>query len=170
MAPAGPAPSSTAQAAPAAPNPAPVNPPTATAVPPSQPGNLFQAAQQAAQQGGAGAAGRGAGRGPAIDLGGLQNNPAFGQIQQMVQQNPALLQPLIQQLATNNPGLGQALAENPELLYQILGGIMPGAGAAGAGGEGDDFDDEGGPIPPGAQVISVTEEERAAIERVSTVS
>jgi len=58
---------------------------------------------------------------------------------------------MIQQLAQNNPQLAQALAQNPEALLELLGGA-----------EGDD----GEPIPPGAQVLSVTPEERDAIERV----
>jgi UV excision repair protein RAD23 len=72
-------------------------------------------------------------------------------------QNPALAQPLIQQLAASNPGIAQAIAQDPTALVQLLGG----------GGNGEfDFNGEG-PLPPGAHVISVTEEERAAIERVS---
>ncbi len=84
----------------------------------------------------------------------------MNQIRQMVQENPALIQPLLQQLLATNPGLAQGLNDNPELLYQLLGG-----GPAGAAGEGQEGDDD--EIPPGAQVINVTEEERAAIERVS---
>ncbi|KAG8896338.1 hypothetical protein FRC00_006114 [Tulasnella sp. 408] len=155
--------------APASQAPASQAPSTAPSAPtvqqqaPAQPGNLFQAAQQAAQHHGGPGAGRGpssAGAGgPALDLAALQNNPMMGQIQQMVQQNPALLQPLLQNLMATQPQLAQALAQNPELLMQLLGG-------AGAGAEGLDADDEDAPIPPGAQVISVTEEERDAINRV----
>lgn len=65
-----------------------------------------------------------------------------------------MLQPMLQQLASSNPQLAQVLAQNPEALLDILGG--------GEGGIGDD----GEPIPPGAQVLSVTPEERDAIERV----
>lgn len=53
------------------------------------------------------------------------------------------------------------LASQPELLYQLLGGVGPG-GAGGFDGEGEG-EGEGG-IPPGA--IQVTEEEHAAIQRV----
>jgi UV excision repair protein RAD23 len=49
-----------------------------------------------------------------------------------------------------NPGIAQMLAQNPGMLADLLG-IEP---------------DEGD-LPPGTQVISVTQEERAAIERVS---
>lgn len=88
----------------------------------------------------------------------------------MVQQNPALIQPLIQQLAQTNPGLAQQLVANPEALYALLGG----AGGEGEFGDGEDeweqgdFGEggEGGEGGPN-NVVSVTEEERDAISRVS---
>jgi UV excision repair protein RAD23 len=70
-------------------------------------------------------------------------------------QNPDNVQPLIQQLATQNPQIAQVLGQNPEALMDLLGVQI------------SNVDMEGQPIPPGAQVVSVTEEERAAIERVS---
>ena len=84
-----------------------------------------------------------------LDLEALRNNPQIQQLRQLVEQNPALAQPLIQQIASSNPAIAQALAQNPEALLELFGA------------EGIEED-----IPPGAQVISVTEEERAAIERV----
>jgi UV excision repair protein RAD23 len=75
-----------------------------------------------------------------------------------MQQQPQLIQPLIQQLAQSNPQLAQAFAQNPEALLQLL------AGDQGEFGEGE----EG--VPPGAHVLSVTEDERAAIERVRSCS
>jgi len=72
-----------------------------------------------------------------------------------------MIQPLIQQLAQANPALAQSLNQHPELLYQLLGGME---------GEGGEFDDgEGGQLPPGAQVVSVTAEEAEAIGRVRTL-
>jgi UV excision repair protein RAD23 len=74
---------------------------------------------------------------------------------QMVQENPALIQPLMQQIATSNPQLAQLINQNPQALYDLLGG-----GAGGEEGE-EDF--------LGAQVMHVdlTEAEAAAVERVS---
>lgn len=76
-------------------------------------------------------------------------------------QNPALLQPMIQQLAQSNPQLAQYVEQNPEALLQLLGGL---------GGEGDEEGDfpggEGGQLPPGTQVVQITPEERDAIDRV----
>lgn len=74
-----------------------------------------------------------------------------------MQQNPALIQPVLQQLAAQNPQLAAAFANNPEALAHILG--MEG-----------DFEGEEGGVPEGATVIHVTEEESAAIQRVSTAA
>lgn len=90
----------------------------------------------------------------------------------MVQQNPALIQPLIQQLAQSNPALAQQLAENPQALYALLGGLG-GDGGDDEEWEGADelmgqFEGEGDDGEGGHQnIVSVTEEERGAIERVS---
>lgn len=65
-------------------------------------------------------------------------------------QNPAMVQPVLQQLAASNPGIAQALAQNPEALMQLLG--LDGEEAGGAGGQ---------------HVVEVTAEENEAIQRVS---
>ncbi|KAK0461360.1 uncharacterized protein EV420DRAFT_1531730 [Desarmillaria tabescens] len=138
----------------AAPAPAPAAPPS------NQPQNLFQLAQQQQQQaaaGGGGTGGLGGAHGGQLDLAALQNSPQLQQLREHIAQNPNLIQPLIQQLATSNPALAQLLAQNPEALMQLLGV-----------GEGD-FDPEEGDIPPGAHVVSVTEEERAAIQRLEAL-
>ena len=73
-----------------------------------------------------------------------------------MQENPALIQPLIQQIAGANPQLAQLIAQNPEALLQLLG----------AGGEDDDmgeYGDMGGEV----MQVNLTPEEAAAVERVS---
>jgi len=145
----------TTAAAPATPAAAP-----AAAAPPAGPQNLFQLAQQQQQQGaagaglGAGLGGAGAGGAPQLDLAALANSPQMQQLREHLTSNPQAIQPLLQTLATQNPGLAQALAANPELLMQMLGG---------------EFEGEDGDLPPGAQVVNVTEEERAAIERLEAL-
>ena len=62
-----------------------------------------------------------------------------------------MLEPILQQVAAGNPQLAQLIGGNPEQFLQLLSEDT----------EGDT------PLPPGAQEISVTEEEREAIERVS---
>lgn len=66
-------------------------------------------------------------------------------------------------MAAVNPELAQSLVQNPEALMQLLG-VSPDQ----MGGDFEMGDEEGGGgVPPGAQVVNVSEEERAAIERVS---
>lgn len=78
----------------------------------------------------------------------------------MVQQNPALIQPLLQQLATANPQLAQLIAQNPQALYELLGAAPEGEG------EGDEEDFLG----PQVMQVNLTEDEAAAVERVNTLS
>ncbi|OCT50566.1 UV excision repair protein rhp23 [Cladophialophora carrionii] len=150
--------------------PAPAAAPAAPAG--DEPINLFEAAAQAGQtrgggggarRGGAGVgAGAGAGAGaaglmteggaPNIDF--LRNSPHFQQLRQFVQQQPAMLEPILQQLAEGNPELAQMIGSNQDQFLQLLAEDVQGEGG------------EGGPLPPGATSIQVTEEERDAIERL----
>lgn len=62
-----------------------------------------------------------------------------------------MLEPILQQVGAGNPQLAALIGQHPEQFLQLLS---------------EDGDNDA-PLPPGAQAISVTEEERAAIERVS---
>jgi len=160
---AAPAPQATQQAARNAPAPA--------AATPSQPNtpsggaqNLFQLAQQQQQQRQQVPAGSGAGPGvggiPGLGGGGPGGMPNAAQLQnlrQLLAQNPEMAQHLVQQIAQSNPQLAQTLGEHPEALAQLLG-------------EMEEFGEDGeGALPPGAQVVNVTEDERAAIERLEAL-
>ena len=70
----------------------------------------------------------------------------------MVQTQPQMLEPILQQVGAGNPQLAQLIGQNPEQFLQLL----------------SEDADEDAPLPPGAQAVSVTEEERDAIERVSS--
>ena len=103
---------------------------------------------------GIGAATAGAGAEGGAGLGNLdflRNNPQFQQLRQIVQTQPRMLEPILQQVGAGNPQLARLIGENPDQFLQLL-----------SEDTGDDT-----PLPPGAQEISVTEEEREAIERVS---
>ncbi|KAH7360939.1 nucleotide excision repair protein RAD23 [Rhexocercosporidium sp. MPI-PUGE-AT-0058] len=129
-----------------------------------EPVNLFEAAAQAGGRGGVGAGSRGAagnifggaGGGAAAAEAGLgnldflRNNPQFQQLRQVVQQQPQMLEPILQQVGAGNPQLAALIGQHPEQFLQLLS---------------EDGDNDA-PLPPGAQAISVTEEERAAIERL----
>ncbi|KAI0390796.1 UV excision repair protein Rad23 [Xylariaceae sp. FL0594] len=124
--------------------------------------NLFDLAAQQQGQGGArggsggaaaaavAAGGAGAGVRDLGNLDFLRNNPQFQQLRQVVQQQPQMLEPILQQLGAGNPQLAQLISQNPEQFLQLLG---------------EDAEDDA-PLPPGAQAISVTAEERDAIERL----
>jgi UV excision repair protein RAD23 len=115
--------------------------------------DLFQAAAQAGA-GLGGTTGRGARSGAeAGSLGNLdflRNNPHFQQLRMLVQQQPQMLEPILQQVGAGNPQLAQLIGQNQEQFLQLLA---------------EDIDDDS-QLPPGTQAISVTEEERDAIERV----
>ncbi|KAL8679220.1 MAG: hypothetical protein Q9186_004462 [Xanthomendoza sp. 1 TL-2023] len=144
-----------------------------------QPINLFEAAQAQAGRGGAGAggagrgrsgggaaaaaglaglgagAGTGAGRGGAgaggnANLDFLRNNPQFQQLRQIVQTQPQMLEPILQQVGAGNPQLAQLIQEHPNQFLQLL----------------SEEADNDAPAPPGAQEVFVTEEEREAIDRL----
>ncbi|RVX69803.1 hypothetical protein B0A52_06448 [Exophiala mesophila] len=150
---------------------APVSPPAAN---PAQPAtsddnvNLFEAAAQAGQQtrGGAGGrgaaaglgAGAGAGAGAAQNIDFLRNSPHFQQLRQLVQQQPAMLEPILQQVAEGNPQLAQMIGQNQEQFLQLLAEDIGGDAIGGLG--------DTGPLPPGATAVSVTVEESEAIERL----
>lgn len=121
------------------------------------PMNLFDEAAAQGDRGGAGGnrggEARAAGGSPAANLDFLRNNPTFQQLRQVVQQQPQMLEPILQQVAAGNPQVAQMIASHPDQFMQLLA---------------EDADDDVA-LPPGAQPISVTEEERDAIERVSAI-
>ncbi|KAK3375106.1 XPC-binding domain-containing protein [Podospora didyma] len=81
----------------------------------------------------------------------LRHNAQFQQLRQVVQQQPQMLEPILQQLGAGNPQLAQLIAQHPDQFLSLL---------SETGGDDD------APLPPGAHQISVTEEERDAIERL----
>ena len=153
-----------------------------TAAPPTEPSgdggdepiNLFEAAAQAGRSGGAGrggarhgagavpgrealatggaggAAGAGAGAGALGNLDFLRSNPQFQQLRQIVQSQPNMLEPILQQVGAGDPQLAELIGRHPDQFLQLL----------------SEDTDEDTPLPPGAQAVQVTEEEREAIERV----
>jgi len=83
----------------------------------------------------------------------------------MIAQNPQAISFLIQQIALTRPELASRLASDPSAILQILGGMEA---VGGMEAEGDDG--QGGELPPGVQAIQLTQDERAAIRRVSSAS
>jgi UV excision repair protein RAD23 len=144
-----------AAAAPAVPSSEAATSPPPAAPTGDEPVDLFEAAAQAGQGTRGGAAGRGAGAttaaGSAGNLDFLRNNPQFQQLRQIVQQQPQMLEPILQQVGAGNPQLAAMIADQPEEFLRLLA---------------EDQGDDDAALPPGAQAIQVTEEEREAIERL----
>jgi UV excision repair protein RAD23 len=71
------------------------------------------------------------------EIAGMEGLPNLDEIRQLVQQQPQLLEPLLQQLAQTNPDIVRAIQQNPEAFLQYL------SGAAGAGGPGPEGTGQG---------------------------
>lgn len=82
----------------------------------------------------------------------LRNDPQFQQLRQAVQQNPELLQALIQQISVSNPRLMQLISSNQEEFMNLME-------------EGLDSDSTGAPAD-NSRFIQVTPAENEAIERL----
>jgi UV excision repair protein RAD23 len=92
-------------------------------------------------------------------LSSLQNSPQFQQLRQVVQTNPQLLEPLLQQIGQANPELFQLISTNQQRFLEMLNapsgippaapGMMPGMGA---------------PVQ-----LQVTQQEKEAIERLKAL-
>ncbi|XP_026201813.1 RAD23 homolog A, nucleotide excision repair protein b isoform X2 [Anabas testudineus] len=90
----------------------------------------------------------------------LRNQPQFQQMRQIIQQNPALLPALLQQLGRDNPQLLQQITQHQERFVQMLneprGGDTGGEGAEAQGS-------------PRTNYIQVTPQEKEAIERLKAL-
>ena len=106
--------------------------------------------------GGAGGAGGAAGQAGSQNLDFLRENPMFQQLRNLVQAQPSMLESVLHQVSAANPQLAQLISNNPQQFLEMLT-------------EGNEEGTEGVPLPPGARDISVTEDERDAIERVSFI-
>ncbi|CAK9877224.1 unnamed protein product [Sphagnum jensenii] len=127
--------------------PAPALSQVAPGGPNSAPLNLFPQGMPGL---GGGAVGAGA-----LDF--LRNNPQFQALRTMVQSNPQILQPMLQELGKQNPALLGLINENQAEFLHLINE------AGSEGGEGDVLGQMGGAMP---QSINVTPEERDAIERL----
>ncbi len=116
--------------APATTGTAPPTSPPAAETGSDEPLNLFEAAAQAGQgqggaRGGAGArsgaaAAAAGGQGAPVNMDFLRNSPHFQHLRQLVQQQPAMLEPILQQVAEGNPQLAQMIGQNQDQFLQLL--------------------------------------------------
>ncbi|NWW15887.1 RD23A protein, partial [Falcunculus frontatus] len=90
----------------------------------------------------------------------LREQPQFQNMRQVIQQNPALLPALLQQLGQENPQLLQQISQHQEQFIQMLNEPL---------GELGELEGEVGAIgdeSPQMNYIQVTPQEKEAIERV----
>lgn len=118
------------------------------------------------------------GRTGAEQLAFLRNQPQFAQMRALLQENPALLAPLLQQLAQSNPQLLQLINEHQNEFYDMINepadagsetsSTTGGSGAAGGGHQasGGRHAAPGGGQQPERIQLTMTHEEREAINRV----
>ncbi|KAG2610331.1 ubiquitin receptor RAD23d-like [Panicum virgatum] len=132
----------------------PVQPSAASAGPNANPLNLFP---QGVPSGGANpAAGAGAGAGAgALDA--LRQLPQFQALLQLVQANPQILQPMLQELGKQNPQILRLIQENQAEFLRLVNESPEG----GAGG--NILGQLAAAMP---QAVTVTPEEREAIQRL----
>eukprot|EP00898_Chlorokybus_atmophyticus_P004241 jgi/Chlat1/4818/Chrsp31S04860 len=115
-----------------------------------QPLNLFP-------QGMPGFGGGGGGGASSLDF--LRNNPQFQALRTMVQANPQILQPMLQELGKQNPQLLQLINNNQAEFLRLINEPAP------EGMEGDMFGmEEGGPT-----TLTITQEEKEAIDRLESL-
>jgi len=91
----------------------------------------------------------------------LRQHPQFNLLRQMVQSNPQLLQPVLQQLGEQNPQILQLINQHQQEFIQLINEPVQGGAPGG-------FPGVGAP-PPGSSYISVSPEEKAAIERLENL-
>uniref|UniRef100_A0A3P8URV9 UV excision repair protein RAD23 n=1 Tax=Cynoglossus semilaevis TaxID=244447 RepID=A0A3P8URV9_CYNSE len=98
----------------------------------------------------------------------LRNQPQFQQMRQIIQQNPALLPALLQQLGRDNPQLLQQITQHQEQFVQMLNEPRPGDTGGDTGGEGAEAEAEAQGSPQ-TNYIQVTPQEKEAIERLKAL-
>lgn len=105
----------------------------------------------------------------------LRFQPQFQQMRQVIQQNPQLLNAVLQQIGQSNPQLLQLISRNQEAFVRMLnepspppGGANQGGGAPGGGGGGlANLGSGGAPIE--VNYGQVTPQDKEAIERLKAL-
>ncbi|XP_059197660.1 RAD23 homolog A, nucleotide excision repair protein b isoform X2 [Centropristis striata] len=135
---------------------APSNPPTPATQEPAQPPAVANRPVSGSQPPSAG--GGSVSTGNPLEF--LRDQPQFQQMRQIIQQNPALLPALLQQLGTDNPQLLQQITQHQQRFVQMLN--EP---------QGEDGGRVGAVAPgsPHTNLIQVTAQEKEAIERLKAL-
>ena len=101
----------------------------------------------------------------------LRDQEQFQQMKALLQQNPNMLNAVLQQIGSSNPQLLQLISQNQEAFIRMINepdsrsGSAAAAGGGGGGGGGGSGSGAEGML--GSGVIQVTTQDKEAIERVS---
>eukprot|EP01089_Gocevia_fonbrunei_P012071 TRINITY_DN2759_c0_g2_i1.p1 TRINITY_DN2759_c0_g2~~TRINITY_DN2759_c0_g2_i1.p1 ORF type:complete len:349 (+),score=138.75 TRINITY_DN2759_c0_g2_i1:336-1382(+) len=98
----------------------------------------------------------------------LRQHPQFNQIRSMIQANPHLLGPLLQQLGSYNPQILTLINQHQQEFMALLNEPVPEGAGAGAGAGAAPGGAPGVPGgAPGVNYVQVTSEEKEAIDRLA---
>ena len=138
--------------------------PAAQDAPPASDNAPSTPAQAAAAVAAAVEGGGGAAENPADPLAFLRNQDEFQQMKRLLQQNPSMLNALLQHIGQSNPELLQVISQNQEAFIRMINEPEGGSPAGGGGGGGRPG---GGENLGESGVIQVSPQDKEAIERVS---
>jgi UV excision repair protein RAD23 len=98
----------------------------------------------------------------------LRSQPQFAQMRALLQQNPSLLAPLLQQLAQSNPQLLTLINEHQNEFYNMINEPMD-SDSSSSGGSIPSAATGGSAAQPRQQSITITQAEREAIDRLKAL-
>lgn len=104
-------------------------------------------------------------------LGFLRDQPQFQQMRAVIQQNPNLLNTVLQQIGQTNPALLQAISQHQQAFVRMLNepvSTPPTAAAAAAAIAPDEISAENQP-PQSQNVIQISPQDKEAIERLKAL-
>jgi len=103
---------------------------------------------------------------PPTPLDRMRNEPKIMHMITMARQNPALIQPLLEELGRTDPGLVKMVQENQADFMALLNGSAPLPAGGAAAPAPPAAPAQGGGAPPGQVQIRLTPEEGEAVQRL----
>lgn len=98
----------------------------------------------------------------------LRDQPQFQQMRAVIQQNPNLLNAVLQQIGQTNPALLQAISQHQQAFVRMLNEPINAPASGGAAAEDNVVEEPGQPQQP-SNVIQVSTQDKEAIERLKAL-